>query len=64
VLDYSLADADKFIYQQQPQSPNRDYQIKLNMSVSEFYNHRPVLQHKNKDLDFTQKLDMYKNEER
>jgi hypothetical protein len=46
VLDYARGDTDnkKYVYQK---SVTKDYQIKLNMSVSEFYNHRPVIQNKN-----------------
>ena len=34
------------------------------MSVSEFYNHRPVIQNKNQDLNLNEKLEQYRDEEK
>lgn len=34
------------------------------MSVHEFYNHRPVIQNKNKDLNLNEKLEQYRDEEK
>jgi hypothetical protein len=65
VLDYSRNDVDdqKYLYDKCPKSLGIDYQVKLNLSVSEFYNNKPVIRNQNKDLDLGQKLEQYKDEE-
>jgi hypothetical protein len=45
-LDFSRKENEtKKIVYQNPKM--KDYQVKMNMSVSEMYNHRPVIQNKN-----------------